>query len=460
MHIFITPHPPIILPEIGQGEEAKASDTILGMQKIAKQIAALKPKTIAIITPHGHAFSDALCVSTECDLAGDFGQFGYPKLKFTFRGSDKSEVFCDALEEAGIQSVALDKASAKQYRLSTKIDHGALVPLSFIQKEFSAFELIHIGMGFLSKEQTVMAGKILSGILSENDVIIISGDLSHRLLPSAPAGYDAQGAVYDAMIVDAIKDKKYIDILEAKDGLVEHAGQCAQRPLEMMAGVLDGYKTETEVYSYQGPYGVGYMTAHIVRGQAGESSVLDTYLDKQNKALQAKQKNEDAYVTLARQTIEAYIPSGKIIPPPSGLPPEMYTEKRGVFVSIKKAGNLRGCIGTIEPVQSCIAEEIIRNAISASTRDPRFNPIVPVELPTLEISVDVLFPPEDIDSMDALDPKEYGVIVSKGYRRGLLLPNLEGIDSAHEQVDIALRKAGIGPNERYSMQRFKVVRHQ
>lgn len=459
MHLFITPHPPIILPEIGRGEEEKATATILGMEKIALDIAALKPKTIAIVTPHGHAFSDALCVSTELKLQGDFGQFGYPKLAFTFSGSARASVFCDALEDVGIQSVALDTAAAKQYRISTKIDHGALVPLSFIQKKYSGFELLHIGMGFLSKEQTVLAGRILSDILSENDVIIISGDLSHRLLKSAPAGYDEQGAVYDALIVDAVKQKRYIGILDMPEALPERAGQCAQRPLEMMVGALDGFKTETEVYSYQGPYGVGYMTAHIVRSEASEPSAADVYFKRQKAQLKQKQSNEDEYVALARQTIEAYIPSGSIISPPKGLSPALYTQPRGVFVSIKKNGNLRGCIGTIEPVQSCIAEEIIRNAISAATRDPRFSPITPDELDTLDISVDVLFPPEDIGGIDELDPREYGVIVSKGFRRGLLLPNLEGIDSASEQVDIALRKAGIGPNERYSMQRFKVVRH-
>ena len=351
MHIFITPHPPIILSEIGQGEETKASDTILGMQKIATAIAALKPKIIAIVTPHGHAFSDALCVSTERDLAGDFGQFGYVKLSYSFSGSPKSEAFCEALEAAGIQSVALDKASAKQYRISTKIDHGALVPLSFIQKAYSAFELIHIGMGFLNKEQTVAAGKILSDILDDGDAIIISGDLSHRLQKCAPAGYDEQGAVYDALVVDAIKTKKLIDILEVGDILLERAGQCAQRPLEMMIGALDGHQTETEVYSYEGPYGVGYMTAHIIRGQSGEPSVFEAYLNRHKQMLQAKQQNEDEYVSLARQTIETYIHSGKIIPPPKGLSALLYTEKGGVFVSIKKNGDLRGCIGTIEPVQ-------------------------------------------------------------------------------------------------------------
>ncbi len=460
MHIFIAPHPPIILPEIGRGEEQKAAATIAGMKRIAGEIAALKPKTIAVVTPHGHAFRDALCVSVERDLTGDFGQFGFPRLKFSFTGSEKAVDFCDALEEAGIQAVALDRAAARQYQISTHVDHGALVPLSFILNDYSDFELLHIGMGFLTKEATCAAGRILAELLDESDVLLFSGDLSHRLLPESGSGYDKQGAVYDALIVNAVKNKHYGDILEVSEDLLEHAGQCAQRPFEMMVGALDGYETETEVYSYEGPYGVGYMTAHIIQGASGAPGVVAAYLSAKKAHAAQKRQDEDEYVSLARNTIEAYIPSGHIIPPPKGLSEALYTEQRGVFVSIKEHGALRGCIGTIEPVQSCIAEEIIRNAISAATRDPRFSPIDPSELDELEISVDVLFPPEDIDGMDELDPREYGVIVTKGFRRGLLLPNLEGIDSAEEQVSIALQKAGIRPDERYTMQRFKVVRHQ
>lgn len=169
--------------------------------------------------------------------------------------------------------------------------------------------------------------------------------------------------------------------------------------------------------------------------------------------------NEDAYVRLARKTIEEYIQNGKKISVPDGLPDEMYTDRAGVFVSIKENGNLRGCIGTIQAVQSSVAEEIVHNAISASTRDPRFSPIEPHELDKLTISVDVLGDAEIIASPDELDVKRYGVIVTKGYRRGLLLPNLEGVDTVENQVAIAKSKAGIGEYEQVELERFEVVRH-
>jgi AmmeMemoRadiSam system protein A len=148
-----------------------------------------------------------------------------------------------------------------------------------------------------------------------------------------------------------------------------------------------------------------------------------------------------------------------VIDVPEGLPEELMNRQAGAFVSIHKHGELRGCIGTIGPTRSCLAEEIIGNAISASTRDPRFSPIRPDELEWLEISVDVLGEPEDIESRDELDVKRYGVIVSSGRKRGLLLPDLDGVDTVDRQVEIAMQKGGIHENENYRLQRFEVIRH-
>ena len=165
-------------------------------------------------------------------------------------------------------------------------------------------------------------------------------------------------------------------------------------------------------------------------------------------------------VQLAKDTIENYVRQGKTIQPPEELPQEM--EKRaGSFVSIHKHGMLRGCIGTIEPTQANVAQEVIQNAISAATRDPRFPPIMPDELADLDIKVDVLGEPEPVDGLEELDPRRYGVIVksARDRRRGLLLPDLEGVDTVEYQVDIARRKAGIRPDETIELYRFEVVRY-
>ncbi len=165
-------------------------------------------------------------------------------------------------------------------------------------------------------------------------------------------------------------------------------------------------------------------------------------------------------VQLARDTIENYVRHGKIIQPPEKLTPEM-KKRAGTFVSIHKHGMLRGCIGTIEPTQANVAQEVIQNAISAATRDPRFPPITPDELADLDIKVDVLSEPEPVKSLEELDPKRYGVIVksARDWRKGLLLPDLEGVDTVEYQVEIARRKAGILPGEPIELYRFEVVRY-
>ena len=167
----------------------------------------------------------------------------------------------------------------------------------------------------------------------------------------------------------------------------------------------------------------------------------------------------DPYVVLAKNTINKYVTTGEKISVPDALPQEMLNDQAGAFVSIHKKGSLRGCIGTILPTTDSIAEEIIQNAISASTKDPRFSPITEEELADLDISVDVLMKPEVIDSPDKLDVKRYGVIVTRGFRRGLLLPDLDGVDTVEEQIAIAKMKAGIDEDEDVKLERFEVIRH-
>jgi AmmeMemoRadiSam system protein A len=163
-------------------------------------------------------------------------------------------------------------------------------------------------------------------------------------------------------------------------------------------------------------------------------------------------------VRLARETVESYIKDGKV-PQVKELAPEM-RGRAGVFVSIHKFGELRGCIGTFEPVEENVARETIANAITSATRDPRFLPISPEELENLSYSVDVLTHPEPAESRDQLDSERYGIIVEHGSRRGLLLPNLEGVDSVEEQIAICRQKAGISPDEPVKLYRFEVKRYK
>ncbi|OGN87609.1 MAG: AMMECR1 domain-containing protein [Chloroflexi bacterium RBG_13_46_9] len=168
-------------------------------------------------------------------------------------------------------------------------------------------------------------------------------------------------------------------------------------------------------------------------------------------------RSESPLVKLARETVESYIKQGTV-PAAKHVTPEMKGQA-GVFVSIHKGDELRGCIGTIGPTEANIAAEIIQNAVSAATRDPRFPPVSQSELPELNYKVDVLTEPELIQGTHQLDPKKYGVIVEAGWRRGLLLPDLEGVDSIDYQIEICRAKAGIGQNEPVKLYRFEVKRY-
>ncbi|MFQ3574041.1 MAG: AmmeMemoRadiSam system protein A [Thermodesulfovibrionales bacterium] len=165
------------------------------------------------------------------------------------------------------------------------------------------------------------------------------------------------------------------------------------------------------------------------------------------------------YVELARKAIEHYLSVGKMLPAPDDIPEDMKV-KAGVFVSLKKFGILRGCIGTFQPSTDNIYTEIVQNAVSAAVRDPRFPPVSLDELNDIDLSVDVLSPPQLVRDINELDPKKYGIIVSKGLRRGLLLPDLKGVDTVQEQINITKSKAGIRPDEedvdiyKFTVQRF------
>jgi AmmeMemoRadiSam system protein A len=168
-------------------------------------------------------------------------------------------------------------------------------------------------------------------------------------------------------------------------------------------------------------------------------------------------------VRLAKETVEKFTRERKIpkkVILPEDLPAEFGTDKAGVFVSLKIGGELRGCIGTFLPVTESIVEEAIRNAIAASSEDPRFPPVDQSELDVIDYSVDVLSPPEPVEDTSALDPRRYGVIVKSGGRRGLLLPDLEGVDTVEDQLRITRMKAGIAPDEDISIERFEVKRYR
>jgi MEMO1 family protein len=445
---FILPHPPIMIEEVGKEETEKVRGSVNGAIEAAERIAGMKPDTLVIITPHGTLFKDAMAIASDERLEGSLIRFGAPEVQLGFDNdlelvdkiieqADKKKVYC----------VPLDENVKKTYNVDPGLDHGALIPLYFIGEEYKDFKLVHITYSLLSKDQHYKFGIAIREAIEQLDrdvVIIASGDLSHRLTEEAPAGFDPRGAEFDKEYVRLLKSGDVKGLLSISSDLLECAGECGYNSTVVLLGCLDGCAVKTEVISYEGPFGVGYCIAQV--------HAEDCEVKKPGEI-------NDPYVRLAKNTLETYVRTGEQIHIPEGLPDEMNIGRAGVFVSLKKFGELRGCIGTIAPTTINTAMEIIQNAISSGTRDPRFEPVDEHELAHLDYSVDVLMEPEPIKSKDELDVGKYGVIVRSGRRSGLLLPNLEGVDTVDEQVGIALQKAGIGRDETYVMERFEVKRH-
>lgn len=454
---YIFPHPPIIVPEVGKGEEASAINTINAAKKASMEIKNKKPSTIIVITPHAPAFEDYIYISEDKVLKGNFKRFGRSDVALSMDNNLSliQSIISYAAEE-GIQAGGIDKATASRYGLENELDWGALVPLYYVLKEYNNFKLVHISISYISMEELYRFGMCIKKAIEASDeevVFIASGDLSHKLAHDGPYGYCEEGKRFDELVVKSIKENNVKSLLDIDDKFCEDAGQCGLRSFVIMYGALDGYEIKPEVYSYEAPFGVGYCIAKIdIVCEDKDRRVLE-------KRLEDIRKNEDEYIVLARRSLEYFVKEGKLLEVTDELPKEMKEDKAGVFVSIKKDGQLRGCIGTIAPTKENIATEIIYNAVSSGTDDPRFYPVKENELGSLVYSVDVLMKPEPIKSIEDLDVIKYGVIVREGNRSGLLLPNLEGVNTPDEQVGIALQKAGIGKNEKYSLERFEVIRH-
>jgi len=455
---FIVPHPPIILPEVGRGEERKIKKTTGAYREIAARIARIKPETIIITSPHAALYADYFHISPGQKARGDLRRFGVFDVTIE---TEYDEDFAGTLsliaEENGIPAGTLGERDKT-------IDHGTLIPLYFINEAYSGFKTVRIGLSGLDPMEHYRFGQCIQKAIEKTGrkvVFVASGDLSHKLKDDGPYGYVPEGPKFDKMVTDAMKTGDFLSFLSFDPTFCEAAAECGLRSFIIMAGVLDGKSVKSELLSYEGTFGVGYAVAAFeVDGEDKNRHFGKIYIENERKKLFNLKEKEDEYVKLARLSLETYVKTGKYASFPGDLPEEMKNRRAGVFVSLKKHGRLRGCIGTIGPVTACIAEEILRNAISAGTEDPRFSPVTEDELPELVYSVDVLAEPERIESIDQLDVKRYGVIVTSGYRRGLLLPNLDGIDTPDQQVSIALQKAGIRPNEPYSMERFEVVRHK
>lgn len=454
---FLMPHPPIIIPEVGKGGEGEAIETIKACELVGERIKELDAETIVVISPHGTVFRNAVSIISSNTISGNLGRFGAREVNFDYDiDLELTNKIIEIANEENIAIVSLNEDSTTMYRVPLELDHGVMVPLYYADKG-KKHKLVHINYGFLSPIELLKFGTIVKKAVKEcnkNVVVIASGDLSHRLTKEGPYEYNPLGEVFDKKLIDILSKEDLEELFYIDKNLIKEAGECGLRSLYILAWAINTSKIDSELFSYEGPFGIGYG---VFQFKEGEGNLYDSIVHKKEKEHKRRMEEGNPYTKLARRNLERYFTEGTLITIDEIEDKELLNDKKGVFVSLKVNGDLRGCIGTIAPTTNSVGEEIIRNSISAALNDPRFQPVSKEELIDIDISVDLLYPSEPT-SMDGLDPKNYGVIVTAGHKRGLLLPNLEGVDTSEEQVKIAMSKGGILPSEKYTLERFKVER--
>ncbi len=405
---------------------------------------AVKAEVIGLISPHaGYIYSGPVAGAvisrikfkdTFIIIGPNHSGMGKP-LSIMTEGAWKTplgEVEIDS--ELGKRILASSSHLQEDYA-AHQHEHSIEVQIPFLQYFKRDIRLVPIMLAYSSLATYKEIGKELATAikdLSKEVVIIASSDMTH---------YEPQESAQrkDNQAIEAILDLNEDELFRRVDEL--NISMCGYAPtVSLISAAKELGATGAELVRYQ----TSGDTTGDYTAVVGYAGIIITAMSP--------------LVRLARETVETFVKEGKI-PEPEELTPEM-KHKAGVFVSIHKFDELRGCIGTFEPQQENVASEIITNAISSATRDPRFPQVAPNELKDLTYSVDVLTTPEPIESQDQLDPKKYGVIVECGLRRGLLLPDLEGVDTVDYQIDICRQKAGIMSDEPIKLYRFEVRRYK
>jgi AmmeMemoRadiSam system protein A len=432
-----SPHPPIIVPDIGRDRLHEVAKTVEGLRRVMQQLVASHPETVVLISPHAPRDPRSFSAYTGPRLRGDFRQFGAPFIE--------ADVANDIMLLSRISTVSIEAGmSMWMIPAGRRLDHGTLVPLHYLLEAGWKSPVVVFGLPMASINQSLRFGECIAEAanqLTRRIAVISSGDMSHRLTLDGPYEYSPRAHLYDEQLVAAVAGNDPDQVFSIDPDLREEAGEDMYQSLLVGLGAVGRRFQRNQVHSYEGPFGVGYMTG--VLADYGQPISDET----------------DEAVALARRAVEAFVVHRRTLDPPQAVP-GMLAEQSGVFVCIKtRNGELRGCVGTTQPAHATIAEEIIHNAISAATKDRRFDPVSMDELENLVYSVDVLSPLEPVSDPSQLDPKRYGLVVeSDDGRHGLLLPDLPGIETVEQQMALTLKKADIPSGTPVKCFRFVVQR--
>jgi AmmeMemoRadiSam system protein A len=420
-------HPPILLTEVGGAQSQRVRATADAIRVLDGILSTVDAPLAIVISPHSPSSMTSLPVRRAAHATGDLSRFRAPQVRVDAQG----DVMLAAALVADGQRAGFTLTWAEE----SDLDHGVVVPLHSLPRTMANKRCIFLGVSGWPLQRFVEFGAWLQRRLRDHSAILIaSGDLSHRLTPDAPYGFRPEGPVFDRLVIDALRERHWDRIESLNPDLVEEAGECGLRPLAILLGAGRAAGLNSQVLSYEGPFGVGYPVVAFTRS-ATPAVALD---------IQA----------LGRRAIDTYLRTRQLIDPPEPIPVELKAPS-AVFVTLRKDGELRGCVGSVRPTEATAAHELIRYAVASAVRDPRFDPVRLNEVDALLIKVQLLDAPEPVDDISRLDPHTFGIIVRSGDRQALLLPGIDGIETPEEQVLAACEKAGIDRDAPLELERFR-----
>lgn len=421
-------HAPIVIPAIAGERASDCAETTRAMREAARALVAHDPEVLVLISPHSPRHRTRFGLLEADTLQGSFARFGHGSVRVHVHGARAAALTLAATaRDHGVETQPLELAT---------LDHGALVPLYFLQEAGFRGGVLLVALPYPGADSEVALGRAIRAAAqarNERWAVLASGDMSHRLTPDAPAGYDPEAQAFDEAFVAELRRGEIRRAIGLSPELVERAAEDVVQSTAVAAGSIDFDMRGARVLSYEGPFGVGYCEALLFEERAAPPSQL---------------------VDVALAAIRAELRGERFEPPAL---PEPWLLSRPVFVTLRAPdGELRGCIGRTTPIAATLAAEVAECAVAAARRDPRVPSIELHELPSLRVEVSVLGTSEPVDDPAQLDPKRYGVIVSHGARRGVLLPDIEGVTDVASQLSIALRKAAIPDDAPYRIERFAV----
>ncbi len=448
-------HAPIVVPAIAGSRAEDCVKTTQAMRAVASALVAHHPDVLVVVTPHAPRQRTAWGIVHDAEIAGSFERFGRADLSETFRGAPRA---AQALEAAA-RALGLPVSVSD----GIELDHGALVPLTFVREMGWSGPTLIVALPHPGTQTEDAFGHAITQAAEschERWAVLASGDMSHRLIRGAPAGYHPRAKDFDSAFVSCLRNGDLRAAVSPDPVLQELAAEDVVQSTRVAAAAVRYESRGLDVLSYEGPFGVGYAEAVLysdrgaVEPYGRVTSLRPARDDDTAPYLVLDRDPPEQLLQIARDAIEHALTGRNYQTPALAAP---WDRARAVFVTLRSPdGTLRGCVGRTEPMLQSLAEEVADNAVAAALRDHRMANVELSELADLRIEVSVLGALEAIASSAQLDPQEYGLVVQQGSQRGVLLPNVEGVNTPQEQLRMAMSKGQVTSHAPYQLRRFHV----